>query len=207
MTGLLQRAAGIFVVRDEVAPAVAAVPAAARAVVLGTRDDAGPLAAALALTLRAADRAPAAAVAIWAAAGQRGPATPAASRLAGRLARRDLDAVARGRLAWVRLPTDPDAAVTALRHTAAAVDGPLVTALAGPRPARLEHIVAEHDLVLIAADPTSPLARAAVAARSDECVSVLACRPLRGGIARRLALAGLAAPHLEPPLHAAHTEP
>lgn len=212
MTGLLERAAAFLLAPAATAPApAAAVPATARAVVLGTDDAARPLAAALALTLRAADRAPAGLVAVWrrGGAGQpppRGAATRTAARLAARLGGRDLPAVARGRLAWLDLPLEPAAAVAAVHRAAAVVDGPLVTVLAGARPAALDDLVEQHDVAIVAADPDTPLARAGLAALSDRCVSALACRPLSRGLPRALALAGLTAPRLDPPLHAARTE-
>jgi hypothetical protein len=213
VTGLLERAAEFFLVpaSDKASPATVTVPAAARAVVVGAPQDAPPLAAALALTLRAADRAPAALVAVWRPADDgesvgRGAATPGAARLATRLGRRDLAATARGRLAWLSLPVEPAAAETAVRRAAATVDGPVVTALAGPRPPELEPLIDEHDLVVIAADPATTLADAALAALAERCVSAIACRPLPRGLPRALALAGLAAPRLEPPLRAARTE-
>jgi hypothetical protein len=209
VSGLLDRAAALFLApaTAEAPPPTATVPSAARAAVVGTPHDAPPLAAALALTLRAADRAPAALVAVWRPQcdGEpvpRGAATPSASRLATRLTRRDLAATARGRLAWLNLPHEPAPAETAVRRAAAAVDGPLVTALAGPRPPELEPLIEEHDLVVVAADPTSTLAHAALEAFADRCVSALACRPLPRGLPRALALAGLAAPRLEPPVRA-----
>jgi hypothetical protein len=205
MTGLLERAADFFLAPEMPAgPPVATVPDAARTVVVGARRDALPLAAAVALVLRVADRAAAAVVAVWASGDPRplprGPATPAASRLAARLSGRQLPAVARGRLVWLRLPGDPHGAATAVRRAVATVDGPVVTAIGGARPAALDDLVAEHDLVVVAADPSTPLAGAALA-RLTDCPA-LACRPLpRPG--RALALAGLAAPRIDPPLRAA----
>ena len=76
MTGPLDRAAAFVLApggRGSVAPT-----AVGRAVVVGTDQAARPLAAALALTLRAADRAPAALVAVWRA------AAPGSRRRAGR---------------------------------------------------------------------------------------------------------------------------
>jgi hypothetical protein len=216
---LRERAAAFFLApaRPSPSPRTATVPAQTRAVVLGASGDAMPVAAALALTLRAAERSPTALVAVWEGDGHhtrgheespadpipRGIATRAASRLAARLALREVPAVARGRLAWLRLPDAPELAAAALRRTAAVVDAPVVTALAGPRPAELEPLVDEHDLVVIAAEPGGPLAAAAIAAFGDRCVSAIACRPLARGPARALALAGLAAPRLDPPLRAA----
>jgi len=202
VTGSLARAAAFFVAPAAPSDAVvtATVPAAARAVVLGAPPDAAPLAAALALALRATDGAPAALVASWGAghAVARGPATPAAARLAAALARRELPAVARGRLAWLALPGEPLEAAAVVRRAAALVDGPLVTALAGARPPELDDLVAEHDLAVVAAEPETPLARAALASLSARGVDARACRPPRRGIARALALAGLAAPRLDP---------
>ena len=201
MTGGLARAAAFFVApaAQSGALATATVPAAARAVVLGAPLDAAPLAAALALALRTADRAPAALVASWGAghAVARGAATPAAARLAAALARRELPAVAHGRLAWLALPAEPLEAAAAVRRAAALVDGPLVTALAGARPHELDDLVAEHDLAIVAADPETPLARAALASLSARGIDARACPPPRR-VARALALAGLAAPRLDP---------
>jgi hypothetical protein len=183
----------------------ATVPAETRAVVLGTPSDAPPLAAAVALTLRAAERAPAALVAVWRSGGgadptSRGVATRSASRLATRIAGRDLSAVARGRLAWLHLPEEPAAAAAALRRATAAVHGPVVTALAGARPAALDPLVEAHDLVVVAAEPDTALAGAALAALAGHCVSVVVCRPLPRRLSRALAVAGLVAPRLDPPL-------
>jgi hypothetical protein len=234
---VLERAASLFLASAGPQSAVTAtLPPATRAVVLGAPRDAAPLAAALALRLRAADRAPAALVAEWHAdaveagpavdaergaagggaraaglaspagpmlpagvAGARagGLAAPAARRLAAGLTSHALAAVARGRLAWLALPADPVAAAAALRRAAAVVDGPLVTALAGPRPAELEPLVAVHDLAVVAADPETPLARAAVSHLSARGVTALACPPLRRGIPRAAALAGLGAARLD----------
>jgi hypothetical protein len=214
MTGPLDRAAAFVLgpaARGSAAPGTTLVPAAARVVVVGTDPAARPLAAALALTLRAADRAPAALVAVWrGGAGlppPRGAATRAAGRLAARLQAGDLAAVARGRLTWLDLPAEPAAAARAVHAAAAQVDGPLVTALAGARPPALDRLVEQHDLAVVAAEPDSPLARAALAGLADRCVSALACRPVTRGAPRVLALAGIAAARLDPPLGAARTEP
>jgi hypothetical protein len=207
MTDLLARAAGFFLAPSDAkrASALTRVPGTARAVVLGSVQDAPPLAAAMALALRTADRAAAALVAVWRGGGERnsptaGVATPAAARLAARLSRRGLPAAARGRLIWLELPAEPQETPAVLLHAAAAVDGPVVTALAGPRPAALEVVIDDHDLVLVAADPDAPLAHAALAGLAERGVSALACHPLPRGVPRALALAGFAAPRLDPPL-------
>jgi len=201
-------------------PGARRLPAAARAVVLGTPDDAAPLAAALALSLRAADRAPVALVATWTPAGttvRREAATRAAARLAARLATSDQPAAAdaalapiaaaRGRLAWLALPPEPVAAAAAVRRASSLVDGPLVTALGGARPAPLDDLVAEHDLAVVAADPGCALAAAALAGLAGRGVAAVACRPLRRGLPRALALAGLAAPRLDEVLRHGRQEP
>jgi hypothetical protein len=199
VSGLLGRAAAFLLAAPDpgARTAAAAVPAAARAVVLGTLQDAAPLAAAVALTLRA-PREPAL-VAVWRPGGAdpvRGTSGPPATRLAARLARRGMPATARGRLAWLALEPEPDAARHAVRRAAAAVDGPLVTALAGSRPPALEALIDEHDLAIVAVEPDTPLARSALAALLDRCVSAIACPPLPRGPARALSLAGIAAPRL-----------
>jgi hypothetical protein len=192
VSGRLERVAAFFIAPAEggASAEAAAVPPAARAVVLGAAGEVVPLAAAVALALRppgvvavwGADRSPAAAV-----------ATRAAARLAARLVARDLPAAARGRLAWLRLPDDPVDAAAAVRRASALVDGALVTALAGARPPALEDLIAEHDLAVVAADPDSALARAALARLTAHGVDARACRPPRRGLPRAVALAGLAA--------------
>jgi hypothetical protein len=193
MTGPLSRAAAFFLAPPAPGIAraeVAAPPPAARAVVLGAPGDVVPLAAATALALQ-----PPALVAIWDVGRTpvAGIATRAAARLSASLAARGMPAVARGRLAWLRLPADPAKTAAVLRHASAAVNGPLVTALAGPRPPALEELVAEHDLAIVAADPEGPLARAALARLVARGVDARAHRPLRRGLPRAIALAGLAA--------------
>jgi hypothetical protein len=197
VSGVLHRAAGFFL-----APAPAerteavALPPGARAVVLGAAEAAVPLAAALAMSLRAG--APAL-VAVWGGADERArrdAASRGAARLAARLSARGLQARARGRLAWLALPAEPEAAAAAVRRASAIVEGPLVSALAGARPPELEALVAEHDLAIVAANPGSPLARAALARLADAGVAASAQPPLGRGLRRTLALAGLAAPRL-----------
>lgn len=201
----LDRAAAWFITpaTQPPTPAVAPFPPAARIVVLGIPPDVAPLAAAVALSLRARPGL----VALWPADRpiDRGAATRSAARLAARLAARAVPAVARGRLAWLALPDEPNAAADAVRAASAIVDGPLVTGLAGARPSELEALVAEHDLAVVAAGLDTPLARAALAGLAARGVDAIACPPPRGGPPRRLALAGLAAPRLAPPLGSAAT--
>jgi len=197
VSGRLERAAAFFIAPAEAParPAAAPMPPAARAVVLGAAGDVAPVAAAVALALR-----PPGLVALWRAEGAPAPglSTRAAARLAARLSARDLPAVARGRLAWLALPDDPDEAAVAVRRASAIVDGPLVTALAGARPPALDELVGEHDLAVVAADPDTALARVAHAGLTARGVQALACPPLRRGLSRRAARAGLAAPRLRP---------
>jgi hypothetical protein len=192
MSGPLERAAAFFVAPAAPNAAAEAIvaPPAARAVVLGAPGDVAPLAAAVTLALG-----PPGLVALWNA--ERTPAaglaTRAAARLATRVAARDLAPTARGRLAWLALPADAVEAAEAVRRASAVVDGPLVTALAGARPPALEDLVAEHDLAIVAADPGGPLARAALLRLTARGIDARAYRPLRRGLPRTIALAGLAA--------------
>jgi hypothetical protein len=214
VTRVLQRAVDFFLAPATARPTgTAIVPTAARAVVLGSPADAVPLAAAAALSLRAAAGAPTAVVAAWSpdasravspAAAAHGAARPShglaargAARLAARLSAHSLEAVARGRLVWLTLPAEPPAAATAVRRASAIVEGPLVTAVTGPRPAVLDDLLAEHDVVVVAGDPATALARAALARLTDRGIAARACRPLGRGLPRALALAGLAAPRLD----------
>jgi hypothetical protein len=214
VSGVLERAAGYFLAPAQAERTEAAtLPPAARAVVLGTADAAVPLAAALALSLRAGTPA---LVAVWGAEDERA-GTPApvagwgaddervrraatgrrAARLAARLSAHGLSARARGRLAWLALPAEPEAAAAAVRSASAIVEGPLVSALAGARPAELDALVAEHDLAIVAADPASRLARAALSRLAEAGVAASAHPPLARGLRRRLALAGVTAPRLD----------
>jgi hypothetical protein len=199
VTGTLERLAA-FVVAPEPPRRAVTLPGCCRAAVLGGRADVPPLAAALALTLRAADRRPAAVVALWGAElPPRAPAARAAAKLAhlGSAAGWP-GATARGRLAWLALPPEPAAAIETLLAAAGAVDAPLVTALAGARPALLDDLVAGHDLVVVAAEPGSVLARTALQRLASRGVRATACRPLGRRAPRALAMAGLAAtPRLE----------
>lgn len=198
MSGRLERAAAFFIAPAEAQRGVAAVPVppAARAVVLGVPADVAPLAAAVALALRA----PTGLVAVWHTDGAiaSGLATRSAARLAARLSARDLPAVARGRLAWLALSEDPGEAATAVRSASAIVEGPLVTALGGARAPELEALVGEHDIAVVAAAPDRPLARAALAGLAARGVDAVACPPLRRGLRRRLALAGCVGPRMAP---------
>ena len=165
----------------------------ARAAVLGRPAQAVPSAAALACSLRVAHRAPAAVVATWTPGARapvpRGPGAPGASRFAARLSARGLAATAHGILVWLPLSDHVVAASVAVRRASAALDVPLVVALAGPRCDVVEALLREQDLVIVVAeDPGSPLARLAVGG----CSVPATARTPAHGARRVLAMAGLA---------------
>jgi hypothetical protein len=131
--------------------------------------DAPALAAGLGLALARRERAPVAVVCVWSAGTSRpswrAPALPAAARLAAALAARGHGARASGRLVVVRLAAGcEDAATEALRVTAAAGAAPTVIALAGPRDAAFDAVLAQQDLVVLAAPAGSDPALARLAA-------------------------------------------
>jgi hypothetical protein len=207
-SGLRARAVDFFIEPREAPPAPPGLRAAPRtsvraatrpplrAAVLGSAADAVPVAGMLANALRSASGASTAAVAVWApgaSLGRGGPAALGASRLAARLTARGLPAVARGRLAWLRLDDHPVAAAVAVRRAAGALDVPLVAVLGGPRCEVIEGLIDEQDLVLVVAgEPDGPLVRLAVDGCAGAAVAHGACAP---GPARWLALAGLAGAH------------
>ena len=155
---------------------------------LGRADDAVPVAAALAGGLREQERAAGALLATWPSAAPPRAAlgTPAASRLAARLQARGLEAVARGRLAWLAL--GPDQLALAARAVAA-VDVPAVIAVTGPRTAASDDLLAEQDLVvLVVGAGAEPGLEALALAGLQHCTApVVVQRPLDspGARARR----------------------
>jgi hypothetical protein len=158
---------------------------AATAAVLGRVGEVEPVAAAIALALRS----PAATVIVVgpppASVEPAGGGTRAARRLAARLTAQGFEATARGKLAWTSVP--PDATVLAAGATVLAIAAPLTPAL--------EHAIAAQDLaVLVTADPDGALASIALASLAPLAIPVLTTPPLRRGIARRLAIAGIRAP-------------
>lgn len=163
--------------------------------VLAPAADAAALGATLALALARRERAPAAVVGLWAPGGERppwrAPGLPAAARLARLLAARGHDARASGRLAVVRLAAPCEqAAAEAVRAAAAAGVAPAVLALAGPRAAAFEEVLAQQDLVVVAVTPGADpaLARLAVAGLRR----AIACEVPPAHPARSLAAAGIA---------------
>ena len=197
MSGLLERAASAFG-----PPAVAVEPPrfAPRALVLGRPDDAVPVAAALAGGLREQHRAAGALLAVWPAPAPPRAAlgTPAASRLAARLQARELEAVARGRLAWLALA--PDELALAARAVAA-VDVPAVIAVTGPRTTATDDLLADQDLIVLVfpADAEPGLEPLALAGLEHCTAPVLVHRPLDTPGARPAAMAGWGRLRIEVP--------
>ncbi|MGZ8633516.1 MAG: hypothetical protein ACXWZZ_06630 [Solirubrobacteraceae bacterium] len=197
MSGLLERAASAFG-----PPAVALDPphVAPRAVVLGRPDDAEPVAAALAGGLREQHRAAGALLAVWPSPAPPRAAlgTPTASRLAARLQARGLDAVARGRLAWLALGLD-DLALAA--RAVAAVDVPTVIAITGPRTPATDVLLGDLELiVLVVAADAEPGLEALTLAGLQRCAApVVVQRPLAGPGARPAAMAGWGRLRMEVP--------
>jgi len=188
MSGLLERAASALS-----PPAVALEPSpfAPRAVVLGCRDDAVPVAAALAGGLREQYRAPGALLAVWPAPAPPRAAlgTPAASRLVARLHARGLVPVARGRLAWLALGAD-DLPLAA--RAVAAVDVPAIVAITGPRTTATDDLLGDLDLIVlvVAADAEPGLEALTLAGLQHYAAPVVVQRPLDGPGARAAAMAG-----------------
>jgi len=156
--------------------------------------DAPALGAALGLGLARARRNPVCVVCLWSPervrSGRRAPPMPAAARVAAALAARGHDATATGRLAVVRLSACGDeAASQALRVGAAAGAAPTVLALAGPRPAAFDALLAMQDLVVVAVAPEADAALARLASAGLERALTCAVPPAAPG--RALAAAGL----------------
>jgi hypothetical protein len=163
--------------------------------VLAPPADAPALGAALALALARAERTPVAALCVWSPqpgrSGWRAPPMPAAARLARTLTARGHDATAAGRIAVVRLsPVCEEAASQALRVGAAAGAAPTVLALAGPRAAAFDELLAMQDLVVVAVAPAADPALARLATAGLQ--RALTCPVPPPDPARILAAAGLA---------------
>ena len=173
---------------------------APRALVFGHATEAVPVAAALAGGLREQQRAAGALLVAWPAAAPPRAAlgTPAASRLAVRLQARGLDAVARGRLAWLALRSDELGLAT---RAAAAVDVPAVIAVTGPRTPATDALLAEQDLVVLVLGPDAQagLEALALAGLAGCAAPVVVHRPLDSPGARPAAMAGWGRLRLEVP--------
>jgi hypothetical protein len=172
-----------------------------RAAVLGTAGHVPPVAAACAGELRARAGSGAALVCLWRPGGEAprdeedpaspaGATTPAARRAAAALEAERLRATACGRLAWLALPDDPADAAPVLRRGLAVAAVPVVIAIAGPRPAAFEPVLATADLALavLPADAAEPLRELALASLPGAGRIVA---PLTPGPPRWAALAGL----------------
>jgi len=215
VTGVLARV-GAFFFEPADAPAPAAPPQAAPsaaapadAAVLGAPGAVVAVAAACAGELRARSRSAAALLCVWRPAGVSGPApepepdvpaarspagatTPGAGRVAARLVAHDLRATACGRLAWLALAPEPDAAAAQFRRCRTVAGVPLVLAVAGARPPELEPLLAELDLCIavLPADVDRALRELALATLPGRSHAVVA--PLPPGPPRWAAMAGLA---------------
>jgi hypothetical protein len=185
MTGVLERAASAFIAPAPPTPEPVAARFAPRAVVLGGERDAVPVAAALAGGLR--ERAAASVLVTWPVAEPPRPAlgTPGASRLVAGLQLRGLEAVARGRLAWLALG---EAELSLARRALAAPDVPVVIAITGPRSAASDALLAEADQVLLVLPDDADPRLAELAGASLDSPTVRG--PLTAPGARAAALAG-----------------
>lgn len=192
-------------------PVEEALPAdeAATAVgVLARSADAWAAGGAVALGLLSRTRAPVAVVCGWgggAGPSALAPATPAARRLAGRLAERGHAARATGRLVLIALDDDVGpACAEAARVAAALSDEPAVVVLAGARDEPVDALLADQDRVVVAGsgsdDAVADLAASSLAP-VDVAVRVVALGP--AAPARALAATGVA---LMAPLRAAVAE-
>ena len=191
---------------DQPAPLVR--PAITDAIVLAADAAAVPVGAACAGELRARARTGAALLCVWHPTAEpadelelwdddrppstpTGATTPAARRLAVRLAAHGLEATARGRLAWLRLEPEPSEAAAQARRCLAIAGAPVVIALAGPRDEALESLIAEVGLVLaVLPAGADPALRELVSAGLPNTGSSIIA-PLRAGPPRWAAMAGL----------------
>jgi hypothetical protein len=165
--------------------------------VLAAVGDAPALGAGLGLALARRERAPVAVVCVWSAVPSRpvwrAPALPAAARLASTLRARGHVARGCGRLVIVRLAAPcEEAAAQVPRVSAAAGAAPTVLALAGPRAAAFETLLAEQDLVVVAVAPGADPALARLAVAGLE--RAIACEVPPARPARSLTTAGVALP-------------
>jgi hypothetical protein len=163
--------------------------------------DALPTGGALALALARDGGARRALVATWragpdAANALRAPAVPDARRLVQALAAHGVEAEASGRLARAVLPDEPEAVLATGARAAAVAAAPTVLALAGPRDAVLDRLLAAQDLVVVArpSGAEGRLAELALASLSALGVPAVVCAPAAGARGRMLAATGVAAP-------------
>jgi hypothetical protein len=163
MSGTLAKLAGFFVAPAPAEAVPAFAPPSARqptSGVLAPEDDLLVAAGAAAGALRRAAGASCALVCVWRGHGERplgspAPAAPAAARLAGKLARRDLVARASGAVCVVELPADAADAAAAARAAMAAADVPAVVAVAR-RERELDRLLASLDRIVLALPEGDP---------------------------------------------------
>ncbi len=120
------------------------------------------------------------------------PPVRRARRLERSLQARDLRASAAGRVVRVELPAEPEAAIASAARAEATTDAPMVVVVAGPREAAIDRLLAEHELLLIAAgddgDPLVDLAHDSLVALGPRVARIAATVP---PLTRALAVWGL----------------
>ncbi len=129
-----------------------------------------------------------------------GATTPGARRLAARLVAQGLPAAACGRLAWVELAADPDVAREQVARCLRVAAAPAVLAVAGPRPAAFEPLLAALDLAVAVLPAEAGPALRALALRTPAGRERAIVAPLAPGPPRWAAMAGLARLRSLPPL-------
>jgi hypothetical protein len=195
---LLARAGSFFLAPAASAarPAAHAVavapPPPARAAVLACAPDLPAASGMLAAALRSRHGAAAAVVCLPSPPAGGAPASPAASAVARRLSRRDLECTTAGVVCRVHLPSDPAAFVVQAWRVLAAADVPAVVAIPR-REAVHDELLAGLDLVALATGPDADATLADVAVYSLERIGVPVARLTlpRGALARRAAAGGL----------------
>ncbi len=166
------------------------------AAVLGASPAALPLAAVVGAQLRAECRVPTVLICVWSddeieiPAG--GFAIPGARRLAARLSRRNLAAVARGRLVWHRLSQDSGRVFSEVQRISAAVDVPVIVVIAGARDQAIECLIEECDATFISLPDWADrsLTHVALSTGVEQDSSMIICRSLPRAF-RRVALSGM----------------
>lgn len=164
MNQLLGRLSAVFVEPAPTRPRSVRAPGVAPAIaLLCSSVDAVALGSAVALAAARRSRSSIGVAALWrpgasVGAGVTAPPVRRARRLERSLQARDLRAKAAGRLVRVELPAEPEAAIASAARAEATTDAPMVVVVAGPREAAIDRLLAEHDLLLLAAsDGSDPL--------------------------------------------------
>jgi hypothetical protein len=203
MNEMLARAGAFFLAPATVAtpvPVPAPAPTPSRAAVLAAGPELLPAAGAVAGALRSRNRASAAVVCVPTPRRSGAFALPAATAVARRLGRRDLECTAIGSLCLVHLPEDPAAFAVHAWRVLAAADVPAVLAIPR-REAVHDELLSSVDLIAIGVAPDADPVLADVAVASLERLGPPVARVAlpRGVFARRAAASGL----LRAPLPAA----